>query len=350
MEEEEEEVEKAVVELEKEMRNNGNAQRVELCKVQTHNDVVVPYDSLRSTPTEIKKILDKLVVLKFIGVLGTTMHPKSVIKVCDGLTFIDLTIKKIESLNSKYGCNVPLLLFNSNDANDDTLKSMHPLVAEDFSPFPSKYVLISFEECPYCGKHDALLLEVTPRTLADEKSATLISYDGKVQLLEIEQVPDVPEMDQAIRQLQTIVAAAFKGNDEPTLQLQALAGAVEGATHQLEFVGGATNWFFDFVFGVNLPQSQLLPVKAATLDLETTTRSAIRFFDSAIAINMSRSRFFPLKSTSDLLLVQVTGNVWFGAGITLKRKVTIAAKPGVKLEIPDGAILENKDINGPEDL
>jgi UTP--glucose-1-phosphate uridylyltransferase len=30
--------------------------------------------------------------------------------------------------------------------------------------------------------------------------------------------------------------------------------------------------------------------------------------------------------------------------------VTITAKPGVKLEIPDGAVLENKDVNGPEDL
>ena len=33
-------------------------------------------------------------------------------------------------------------------------------------------------------------MEVTPKTLADVKGGTLISYEGKVQLLEIAQVPD----------------------------------------------------------------------------------------------------------------------------------------------------------------
>ncbi|ONM57074.1 UDP-glucose pyrophosphorylase2, partial [Zea mays] len=140
------------------------------------------------------------------------------------------------------------------------------------------------------------------------------------------------------------------------------------------------------------------------LQLETAAGAAIRFFDKAIGINVPRSRFLPVKATSDLLLVQsdlytlvdgfvirnpsranpanpsielgpefkkvanflarfksipsiveldslkVSGDVWFGSGITLKGKVTIIAKPGVKLEIPDGDVLENKDVNGPEDL
>jgi len=140
------------------------------------------------------------------------------------------------------------------------------------------------------------------------------------------------------------------------------------------------------------------------LQLETAAGAAIRFYDNAIGCNVPRSRFLPVKATSDLLLVQsdlyiledgfvirnkartnpanpsielgpefkkvgnflnrfktipsiigldslkVTGDVWFGTGVTLKGKVVIAAKPGVKLEIPDGAVLENKEINGPEDL
>ncbi|KAM1140154.1 hypothetical protein ACFX15_039603 [Malus domestica] len=58
------------------------------------------------------------------------------------------------------------------------------------------------------------------------------------------------------------------------------------------------------------------------------------------------SRFKSIPDSIDLDSLKVTGDVWFGAGITLKGKVTIVAKPGVKLEIPDGLVIliENKDI------
>ncbi|XP_073002383.1 UTP--glucose-1-phosphate uridylyltransferase-like isoform X2 [Typha latifolia] len=140
------------------------------------------------------------------------------------------------------------------------------------------------------------------------------------------------------------------------------------------------------------------------LQLETAAGAAIRFFEHAIGINVPRSRFLLVKATSDFLLVQsdlytlvdgfvirskarsnpsnpsielgpefkkvgnflarfksipsiveldrlkVSGDVLFGAAIVLKGKVSITAKPGVKLEIPDGAVLENKEINDPEDF
>lgn len=47
----------------------------------------------------IKRILDKLVVLKLNGGLGTSMGcqgPKSIITVRDDLTFLDLTIRQLE--------------------------------------------------------------------------------------------------------------------------------------------------------------------------------------------------------------------------------------------------------------
>ncbi|KAH7533969.1 hypothetical protein FEM48_Zijuj04G0187900 [Ziziphus jujuba var. spinosa] len=144
---------------------SGEAQHVEWSKIQTPTDeVVVPYDSLAPVsddPAEIKKLLDKLVVLKLNGGLGTTMGctgPKSVIEVRNGLTFLDLIVIQIENLNSKYGSNVPLLLMNSFNTHDDTLKivekyskssveihtfnqSQYPrLVVEDFSPLASKGV------------------------------------------------------------------------------------------------------------------------------------------------------------------------------------------------------------------
>lgn len=432
---------------------SGEAQHIEWSKIQTPTDeVVVPYDTLAPTPhdaSETKKLLDKLVVLKLNGGLGTTMGctgPKSVIEVRNGLTFLDLIVIQIESLNSKYGCNVPLLLMNSFNTHDDTQKivekysnsniqihtfnqSQYPrIVVEDFSPLPCKGQAGKdgwyppghgdvFPSLMNSGKLDALLsqgkeyvfvansdnlgavvdlkilnhliqnkneycMEVTPKTLADVKGGTLISYEGKVQLLEIAQVPD-----EHVNEFKSIEKFKIFNTNNLWVNLNAIKRLVEADALKMEIIPNPKE-----VDGVKV------------LQLETAAGAAIRFFDHAIGINVPRSRFLPVKATSDLLLVQsdlytlsdgfvirnpvrtnpenptielgpefkkvgnflgrfksipsiieldslkVSGDVWFGAGITLKGKVSIVAKPGVKLEIPDGVVLENKDINGPEDL
>lgn len=432
---------------------SGEAQHVEWSKIQTPTDeVVVPYDTLAPTsddPEEVKELLDKLVVLKLNGGLGTTMGctgPKSVIEVRDGLTFLDLIVIQIENLNSKYGCNVPLLLMNSFNTHDDTLKivekysnsnvdiqtfnqSQYPrLVVEDFTPLPSKGLTGKdgwyppghgdvFPSLKNSGKLDALLskgkeyvfiansdnlgaivdlkilshliknkneycMEVTPKTLADVKGGTLISYEERVQLLEIAQVPD-----EHVNEFKSIEKFKIFNTNNLWVNLNAIKRLVESDELKMEIIPNPKE-----VDGIKV------------LQLETAAGAAIRFFDNAIGINVPRSRFLPVKATSDLLLVQsdlytledgfiirnkartnpanpsielgpefkkvgnflsrfksipsivdldslkVSGDVWFGAGIVLKGKVSITAKPGVKLEIPDAAVLENKNINGPEDL
>uniref|UniRef100_A0A804Q657 NADH dehydrogenase [ubiquinone] 1 alpha subcomplex subunit 13 n=1 Tax=Zea mays TaxID=4577 RepID=A0A804Q657_MAIZE len=57
-------------------------------------------------------------------------------------------------------------------------------------------------------------------------------------------------------------------------------------------------------------------------------------------------RFKSIPSIVELDSLKVSGDVWFSSGIVLKGKVTITAKPGVKLEIPDGAVIGNKDNFG----
>lgn len=432
---------------------SGEAQYVEWSKIQTPTDeVVVPYDSLAPTPedpVETKKLLDKLVVLKLNGGLGTTMGctgPKSVIEVRNGLTFLDLIVVQIESLNSKYGCSVPLLLMNSFNTHDDTQKivekyansnieihtfnqSQYPrLVVEDLMPLPSKGNTSKdgwyppghgdvFPSLRNSGKLDALLsqgkeyvfvansdnlgavvdlkilnhlirnkneycMEVTPKTLADVKGGTLISYEGKVQLLEIAQVPD-----EHVNEFKSIEKFKIFNTNNLWVNLSAIKRLVEADALKMEIIPNPKE-----VDGIKV------------LQLETAAGAAIKFFDNAIGINVPRSRFLPVKATSDLLLVQsdlytlndgfvirnparanpanpsidlgpefkkvanflsrfksipsilkldslkVTGDVWFGVGVVLKGKVVITAKPGVKLEIPDGAVIENKEINGPEDL
>jgi UTP--glucose-1-phosphate uridylyltransferase len=432
---------------------SGEAQYIEWSKIQTPTDeVVVPYDRLAPTPedpVETKKLLDKLVVLKLNGGLGTTMGctgPKSVIEVRNGLTFLDLIVVQIESLNSKYGCSVPLLLMNSFNTHDDTQKivekyansnieihtfnqSQYPrLVVEDLMPLPSKGNTGKdgwyppghgdvFPSLRNSGKLDALLsqgkeyvfvansdnlgavvdlkilnhlirnkneycMEVTPKTLADVKGGTLISYEGKVQLLEIAQVPD-----EHVNEFKSIEKFKIFNTNNLWVNLSAIKRLVEADALKMEIIPNPKE-----VDGIKV------------LQLETAAGAAIKFFNNAIGINVPRSRFLPVKATSDLLLVQsdlytlndgfvirnparanpanpsidlgpefkkvanflsrfksipsileldslkVTGDVWFGVGVVLKGKVVITAKSGVKLEIPDGAVIENKEINGPEDL
>lgn len=432
---------------------SGEAQQIEWSKIQTPTDeVVVPYESLAPPPEDLeatRKLLDKLVVLKLNGGLGTTMGctgPKSVIEVRNGFTFLDLIVIQIESLNKKYGCNVPLLLMNSFNTHDDTLKivdkysksnieihtfnqSQYPrLVVEDFLPLPCKGQAGKdgwyppghgdvFPSLMNSGKLDALLsrgkeyvfiansdnlgatvdlkilnhlidnqneycMEVTPKTLADVKGGTLISYEGRVQLLEIAQVPDAH-----VNEFKSIEKFKIFNTNNLWANLKAIKRLVDADALKMEIIPNPKE-----VDGVKV------------LQLETAAGAAIRFFDHAIGINVPRSRFLPVKATSDLLLVQsdlytlvdgfiirnkaraspanpsielgpefkkvgdflkrfksipsivkldslkVSGDVWFGAGIVLKGKVIIKAKSGVKLVIPDEAVLENKEINGPEDI
>ncbi|CAL9186397.1 unnamed protein product [Musa hybrid cultivar] len=475
---------------------SGEAEQIEWSKIQTPTDeVVVPYDTLASHPEDIeatKTLLNKLAVLKLNGGLGTTMgctgpkfycickrcnvssnfmrslfkcicfynpldvimmivklftcNYRSVIEVRNGFTFLDLIVIQIESLNKKYGCDVPLLLMNSFNTHDDTLKivekyansnikihtfnqSQYPrLVVEDFMPLPSKGQSGKdgwyppghgdvFPSLMNSGKLDALLsqgkeyifvansdnlgaivdlkilnhlihnqneycMEVTPKTLADVKGGTLISYEGRVQLLEIAQVPDAH-----VSEFKSIEKFKIFNTNNLWVNLKAIKRLVEANALKMEIIPNPKE-----VDGVKV------------LQLETAAGAAIRFFDHAIGINVPRSRFLPVKATSDLLLVQsdlytlvdgfvirnkartnlanpsielgpefkkvasflghfksipsiveldslkVSGDVWFGAGIVLKGNVSITAKSGVKLEIPDGTVLENKVINGPEDI
>ncbi|XP_066397682.1 UTP--glucose-1-phosphate uridylyltransferase-like isoform X1 [Miscanthus floridulus] len=369
--------------------------------------------------------------------------PKSVIEVRNGFTFLDLIVIQIESLNKKYGCYVPLLLMNSFNTHDDTQKivekysnsnieihtfnqSQYPrsISGKDgwYPPghgdvFPSlnnsgklDILLAQGKEYVFIANSDNLgaivdikilnhlinnqneyCMEVTPKTLADVKGGTLISYEGRVQLLEIAQVPD-----EHVNEFKSIEKFKIFNTNNLWVNLKAIKRLVEAEALKMEIIPNPKE-----VDGVKV------------LQLETAAGAAIRFFDKAIGINVPRSRFLPVKATSDLLLVQlfldasqcfsdlytlvdgfvirnpsranpanpsielgpefkkvanflaqfksipsiveldslkVSGDVWFGSGITLKGKVTITAKSGAKLEIPDGAVLENKDVNGPEDL
>ncbi|VDM32625.1 unnamed protein product [Hydatigera taeniaeformis] len=94
---------------------------------------LLPDDYLKSyrmlpkvtNPAIIKEQLNKLVVIKLNGGLGTSMGctgPKSLISVRNELTFLDLTIQQIENLNKSFGCSIPLVLMNSFNTQEETAK------------------------------------------------------------------------------------------------------------------------------------------------------------------------------------------------------------------------------------
>ena len=87
---------------------------------------IIDYSSLlQPTKEQIKFMLNKLVVVKLNGGLGTSMGckgPKSFIVVREDLTFLDITIQQIEHLNRTFETEVPLILMNSFYTDVDTEK------------------------------------------------------------------------------------------------------------------------------------------------------------------------------------------------------------------------------------
>ena len=120
-----------------------------MCHYQVLLFQISPYASLTQPSDEaaLRQMLGQLVVVKLNGGLGTSMGcrytchiylrilfcfisyissifsgPKSVIPVRSDLTFLDLTVQQIEFLNKKYNTNVPLVLMNSFNTDEDTMK------------------------------------------------------------------------------------------------------------------------------------------------------------------------------------------------------------------------------------
>ena len=90
-------------------------------------------------------MLDKLVVIKLNGGLGTSMGckgPKSSIIVRDDLTFLDITVQQIEHLNQKFDLNIPLILMNSFNTEVETQK-----IIKKYSGF--RVPIITFNQSKY---------------------------------------------------------------------------------------------------------------------------------------------------------------------------------------------------------
>ncbi|WVZ55287.1 hypothetical protein U9M48_005967 [Paspalum notatum var. saurae] len=152
---------------------------------------------------------------------GRGRESGSVLEVRNGLTFLDTAIIQIESLNKNFGCNVLLPLMDDANSSDDTQKivekcsnsniEIHTFNQSIPYHFYSRFLAPSKQRENWEGwlvfsrrwqcvrlteQHTEILnhlinnqneycMEVTPKTLPDIKGSTLISYEGRVQRLEL---------------------------------------------------------------------------------------------------------------------------------------------------------------------
>ena len=146
-------------------------------------DQIVPYDDLPSTTDP--KTLNKLAVLKVNGGLGTSMGAsalyqyrlfianfarlaigmtgaKSALEVKDDMTFLDLTVRQIEHLNTTHRVDVPLILMTSFNTHDDTLRIIKKYANQQLR-------ITTFNQSRY-PRIDKETLMPVPRTATDDKN------------------------------------------------------------------------------------------------------------------------------------------------------------------------------------
>lgn len=415
-------------------------------------DAVIEYSSLEAPQkNEIKTLLNKLVVVKLNGGLGTSMGcvgPKSLIPVRNDLTFLDLTVQNIEHLNSKYGTDVPLVLMNSFNTDEDTQKvsrkycgfkgkiytftqsrfprlnkeTLLPIASsidgdpedwyppghgdfyetfansgllQDFIDQGKEYVFVSnidnlgasvdlrilkFLTQSQAASSHSFVMEVTDKTQADVKGGTLISYEGKLRLLEIAQVPnDHIEDFKSVKNFKIFNTNNLWINLKAMQNLLKTTGidreVIVNPKHlanglsilQLETASGAAMKDFENAIGINVPRSRFLPVKK-TQDLLLVMSNLYSLKDGTLIINPSRpfptvplvklgdnhfgkvreflSRFASIPDIVELNHLTVSGDVTFGRNVSLKGTVIIIANHGDRIDIPPGSILENKIVSG----
>jgi len=414
-------------------------------------NAIQPYASLPQTEDKeaIKSMLDQLVVIKLNGGLGTSMGcsgPKSVIPVRNDLTFLDLTVQQIEYLNKKYDANVPLVLMNSFNTDEDTMKiirkysgfnisirtfnqSRYPRINKDsltpvarscrteddieawyppghgdfYQAFANSGLLEEFVDLgkKHCfisnidnlgatvdlnilnmclNQNREFVMEVTDKTRADVKGGTLIQYEGKLRLLEAAQVPKEHEDDfKSVKKFNVFntnnlwmsLPAIKRVVEENTLDMEIIVNPkqLDGGVNvlQLETAVGAAMKCFENASGINVPRSRFLPVKKTSdlllvmsnlysLDHGALIMSPKRMFPSTPLVKLGDnhfkkvsaflSRFGSIPDLLELDHITVSGDVTFGRGVSLRGTVIIIANHGDRIDIPAGAILENKIVSG----
>lgn len=319
-------------------------------------DAIPEYDRLSPEDADAgQEALARTVVLKLNGGLGTSMGmtgPKSLLPLKDGLTFLDIILRQIETLREQTGARLPLVLMNSFSTQAATdavleqldwqqdlpltfLQHMMPKIhATELSPVswpddPQKEwcppghgdiyaalvsrglmaaMLAQGYEYLFVSNSDNLgavldthilgfmarsgapfLMEVARRTAADRKGGHLAQRaDGRLLLREISQCP--PD---ELEGFQDIQQYSYFNTNNLWIHLPSLQTLLDRHDGLLPLP----------LIRNEKPVDPTRPGSFRVYQLETAMGAAIAAFEGAKAIAIPRERFAPVKKNSDLLVL-----------------------------------------------
>jgi UTP--glucose-1-phosphate uridylyltransferase len=314
-------------------------------------------DQLPEPPSgQAREVLDRLVVVKLNGGLGTSMGlsgPKSLLEVKPGTSFLGVLATQVLALRERYGARLPLVLMNSATTRDpsldmlrryhglrvpgvpmDFLQGREPKIrADDLQPvqWPADPEL---EWCPpgHGDIYTALAASGTLDTLlgAGLRYAFVSNSDNLGALADVriaawlaaEQVPFALE---AVRGTLADRKGGHLARYQGRVVLRETAQVPGGDTSFTDV--GHWRWYNTNNIWIDLralrelqaadPAAPALPliVNRQTVDprdpastpviqLESAMGAAISSIPGARAVHVPRSRFAPVKTTDDLLVVR----------------------------------------------
>jgi UTP--glucose-1-phosphate uridylyltransferase len=319
---------------------------------------VPDFDDLPEAGSAVRDALDRTVVLKLNGGLGTSMgmtRAKSLLEAKEGLTFLDVIARQVLRLRERSGARLPLVLMNSFYTRDDSLSALARYddlqvdVPLDFlqGKVPkidaSSLEPVSWPSDPDLewappGHGDLYTSLVTSGMLGELLShgyeyAFVSNADNLGAVLDerilgwfaSEELPflmEVADRTEADRKGGHLALRADGGG----LVLREIAQTPDGDVDAFQDVS-RHRFFNTNTLWVNLRALDSLMeardgvlglpmiVNRKTVDpgdssspeviqLETAMGAAIDVFDGAAAVRVPRSRFAPVKTTNDLLVVR----------------------------------------------
>ena len=337
-------------------------------------------DSIYEHQEEGAEAISELAVIKLNGGLGTSMGmetAKSLIKVRQDKSFLDLILEQIEILREKYQTPIPILFMNSFRTHMDTMSRIKDLtnpyhlplaflqhrypkvLSEELAPakWPDnpelewnppghgdiytalitsgilknlldkgyKYAFISNSDNLGATMDESILgyfkaqeftflMEVTQRTVSDRKGGHLCRL-LKNNRLALREIAQCPENE--IDEFMDIERYQLFNTNSIWLNLEALEKVF--LRHNMVPLDLIIN---------SKTMDPRNPDSAEVYQLETAMGSAISAFDHAGALNVPRDRFAPVKTTSDLLVVM-------SDCFHLSDMKTIVPNPERKTPMPD---------------
>ncbi|XP_046849455.1 UTP--glucose-1-phosphate uridylyltransferase-like isoform X2 [Xenia sp. Carnegie-2017] len=352
------------------------------------DNTIIPYNMLSvpdNNKAAIKALLDKLVVIKLNGGLGTSMGcvgPKSLISVRNELTFLDLTVHLIQKLNQKYGCDVPLVLMNSFNTHEETMKlikkyevfnvsihcfnqSCHPRIQKESLQPVATTMDGGKTEWWYPPGHGDTYQSFYNSGLLDQflsggKDVVFISnidnLGATVDLNILNYIVNPPSGTvEFVMEVTDKTRSDVKGGTlieyENKIRLLEIAQVPKQHVDEFKSISKFRIFNTNNLWVRMSAIKRLLDAKKMHMEviinnkslengynviqLETAVGAAIKNFNGSIGINVPRSRFLPVKKTSDLLLVKSNLYETNDAGaLMMSPKRHFASTPFVQLSGP----------------